>query len=111
MIFFLKVAKKRCPSPHIGIAGNSEESPFFHERLLHLHFPRQVVEKVEEKERAEEVEEKEELEGKNEVEKVEEMEEVEVMSRRGGGGGEIFRFLRAMIFVNRAIPPLYRCAD
>ena len=96
MIFFLKVAKKRCPSPHIGIAGNSEESPFFHERLLHLHFPRQVVEKVEEKEGAE---------------KVEEMEEVEVMSRRGGGGGEIFRFLRAMIFVNRAIPPLYRCAD
>ena len=60
---------------------------------------------MEEKEGVEKVGEKEE------VEKVEEMEEVEARSRRGGGGGEIFRFLRAMIFVNRAIPPLYRCAD
>ena len=51
------------------------------------------------------------MEEKEEAEKVEEMEEVEARSRRGGGGGEIFRFLRAMIFVNRAIPPLYRCAD
>ena len=51
------------------------------------------------------------MEEKEEGENVEEMEEVEARSRRGGGGGEIFRFLRAMIFVNRAIPPLYRCAD
>ena len=79
-----------------GSAVKKRFVSLFHERLLHLHFPRQVVEKVEEKE---------------EAEKVEEMEEVEARSRRGGGGGEIFRFLRAMIFVNRAIPPLYRCAD